>query len=127
MEALWRGAGAGFSGVGGVGFGYRDRCRRECALFFISRVKENMIYDWIQGVPVDATDARDARSHGVVADRRICTREGNLLRSVRHPDPVGGESYEFLADVMDLLAGAGPGDSGVCLGVTPACPRPLPP
>ena len=86
----------------GIDFGYWDRCRRECALFFISRVKENMIYDWIQDVPVDATDARN---HGVCADRRISTREGHLLRIVRHTDPVGGESYEFLTNVMDLPAG----------------------
>ena len=108
----------------GIDFGYWDRCRRECALFFISRVKENMVYDWIQDVPVDATDARN---HGVCADSRICTREGHLLRIVRHTDPVGGESYEFLADVMDLLGGAGPRDGGVCLGATAACPRRLPP
>ena len=41
----------------------------------------------------------------MVADRRICTREGHLLRIVRHTDPVGGESYEFLTHVMDLPAG----------------------
>ena len=111
----------------GIDFGYWDRCRRECALFFISRVKENMVYDWIQDVPVDGTDARDARNHGVVADRRVRLREGHLLRIVRHTDPVGGESYEFLADVMDLLGGAGPRDGGVCLGATAACPRRLPP
>jgi len=86
----------------GIDFGYWDRCRRECALFFISRVKENMVYDWIEDKPVDATDARN---HGVVADSRICTREGHLLRIVRHTDPVGGESYEFLTNVMDLPAG----------------------
>jgi IS4 transposase len=41
----------------------------------------------------------------LVADRRVRIREGHLLRIVCHTDPVGGESYEFLTNVMDLPAG----------------------
>ena len=65
-------------------------------------MKENRVYDWIQDAPVDATDPRN---HGGVADRRICTRQGHLLRIVRHTDSVGGESREFLTHVTDLPAG----------------------
>jgi hypothetical protein len=49
----------------GIDFAYWKRCRQECAVYFLSRVKENMVYDWIESVEWDRTDARN---HGVTED-----------------------------------------------------------
>lgn len=86
----------------GIDFAYWKRCRQECAVYFISRVKENMVYDWLESVPWDETDARN---HGVTADRRIMTREGHLMRIIAYTDPQTGEQYEFLTNEPDLPAG----------------------
>jgi hypothetical protein len=83
----------------GIDFGYWKRCRKECALYFISRVKENMVFDWIESTPWDQADARN---HGVTEDRRVRTREGHLLRIVYYTDPQTGEKYEFLTNQLDL-------------------------
>lgn len=86
----------------GIDFGYWKRCRQECAVYFISRVKENMVFDWIESVPWDQSDARN---HGVTEDRRVRTREGQLLRIVYYTDPQTGEKYEFLTNELDLPVG----------------------
>jgi hypothetical protein len=86
----------------GIDFGYWKRCRQECAVYFLSRVKENMVFDWIASVPWDRSDPRN---HGVTEDRRVLTREGHLLRIVYYTDPQTGEKYEFLTNELDLPAG----------------------
>src|SRR5512133_3012930 len=86
----------------GIDFGYWKRCRQECALYFISRVKENMVFDWLESVPVDSSDPRN---HVVTEDRRVRTRDGHLLRLVYYTDPQTGEEYEFLTNELDLPAG----------------------
>jgi hypothetical protein len=47
----------------GIGFDYWKRCRQECTVYFISRVKENMVFDWIESV---LWDQSDACNHGVI-------------------------------------------------------------
>jgi hypothetical protein len=86
----------------GIDFGFWKRCRQECAVYFLSRVKENMVFDWLESVPWDRSDARN---HGVAEDRRVRSREGHLLRVVCYTDPQTGEEYEFLTNEMDLPAG----------------------
>jgi len=86
----------------GIDFDYWQRCRQECAVYFLSRVKANMVYDWIESVEWDRSDARN---HGVTEDRRVMTREGHLLRIVAYTDPRDGKSYEFLTNEMDLPPG----------------------
>jgi hypothetical protein len=86
----------------GIDVAYWKRCQRECAVYFISLVKENMVYDWLEDRPVDATDPRQ---RGVTADRLIMTREGQALRIICYTDPSTGQSYEFLTKEMDLPAG----------------------
>lgn len=86
----------------GIDFGYWKRCRQECAVYFLSRVKENMVYDWIESVDWNRSDVRN---HGVTDDRRVMTREGQLLRIVCYTDPRDGQSYEFLTNLMDLPPG----------------------
>jgi hypothetical protein len=86
----------------GIDFDYWKRCRQECAVYFLSRVKENMVYDWLESAPWDRTDARN---HGVTDDRRVMTRDGHRLRIVCYTDPATGEAYEFLTNAMDLPPG----------------------
>jgi hypothetical protein len=86
----------------GIDFGYWNRCRRECAVYFLSRVKENMVFDWIASIPWDRSDPRN---HGLTEDQRVLTREGHLLRIVSYTDPQTGETYEFLTNELDLPPG----------------------
>jgi hypothetical protein len=86
----------------GIDFHYWKRCRHECAVYFLSRVKDNMVYEWKSSRLWDRTDGRN---HGVTDDRRVVTREGQLLRIVCYTDPVSGERFEFLTNAMDLPPG----------------------
>lgn len=86
----------------GIDFGYWKRCRHECAVYFLSRVKEDMVYDWLESLEWDRSDACN---HGVIEDRRVMTREGQRLRIVCYTDPRTGQSYEFLTNEMDLPPG----------------------
>ncbi|MGH7928641.1 MAG: transposase [Candidatus Binatia bacterium] len=86
----------------GIDFDYWDRCRRECAAYFISRVKENMIFEWIEDY---AWDKSDARNHGVIVDSKVRSREGHVLRLIMYQDPLSGKVYEFLTNEPDLPPG----------------------
>lgn len=86
----------------GIDLGYWKRCRQECALYFISRVKENMVFDWLESVAVDHSDPRNG---GVTEDRRVTSRDGHLLRIIFYTDPQTGEKYEFLTNEPDLPPG----------------------
>ena len=86
----------------GIDFDYWQRCRKECAVYFLSRVKENMVYEWVSS---GLWDRGDTRNRGVTGDRRVVTREGHLLRIVGYTDPVSGECFEFLTNVMELPPG----------------------
>ena len=85
-----------------IDFHFWKRCRQECAVYFISRAKENMVYDLLDRVEWDRSDARH---HGVTEDRRVMTREGHPMRIVCYTDPRTGQSYEFLTNEMDLPPG----------------------
>jgi len=86
----------------GIDFTFWKRCRQECAVYFLSRVKEGMVYDWIES---RVLDRRDTRNRGVSEDRVIVTREGHRMRIVCYTDPASGQSYEFLTNELDLPAG----------------------
>lgn len=86
----------------GIDFDFWKRCRQECAVYFLSRVKEGMVYDWLDDRPFDP---QDPRHRGVTADRLVVTREGHRMRIIGYTDPVSGEAYEFLTNEMDLPAG----------------------
>jgi len=62
-----------------IDFDYWKRCRHECAVYLLSRVKENMVYAWTSS---RLWNRADPRNHGVTADRRVTTREGHALRIV---------------------------------------------
>jgi hypothetical protein len=86
----------------GIDFDYWDRCRRECAVYFISRVKENMVFAWIQDGPWDKSDARNP---GVMVDCQVRSRAGHELRLIIYQDPLSGKVYEFLTNEPDLPPG----------------------
>lgn len=86
----------------GIDFDYWDRCRRECAVYFISRVKEKMVFSWVSDCPWDAADARN---RGVLLDCKVQTREGNRLRLIIYQDGLTGNVYQFLTSEPDLPPG----------------------
>lgn len=86
----------------GIDFNYWDRCRRECAVYFISRVKEKMVFEWIEDY---AWDQSDSRNRGVIADCKVRSREGHSLRLTIYQDAATGKVYEFLTNEPDLPPG----------------------
>lgn len=86
----------------GIDFDYWDRCRRECAVYFISRVKENMVFEWMED---GSWDRSDARNQGVLVDCKVRSREGHLLRLIIYQDALSGKVYEFLTNEPDLPPG----------------------
>ena len=86
----------------GIDFDYWDRCRRESAVYFLSRVKENMTFEWVQDHDWDKTDARN---RGVLEDCKVLSREGHGLRLVLYQDALSGEVYVFLTNEPDLPPG----------------------
>ncbi len=85
----------------GIDFAFWKRCRVEKAVYFLSRAKEGMVYDWIEDRPVDPNDSRN---QGLQSDRLIALREGGLMRLIRYIEPDQGKTYEFLTNEMDLPA-----------------------
>ena len=86
----------------GIDFDYWKRCRQECAVYFLSRVKENMVLAW--EVSRD-WDRADPRNHGVMEDMLVRTRTGHPLRMICYIDPISGKAFEFLTNEMDLPPG----------------------
>lgn len=86
----------------GIDFRYWKRCRQECAVYFISRVKEKMVFEW---VGQRSWDGSDQRNYGVSADYFVKTREGIPMRVIYYIDPLTAQTYEFLTNEMDLPPG----------------------
>lgn len=86
----------------GIDFQFWKRCRQESAVYFLSLVKEDMVYDWLSDRD---WDREDPRNRGVQSDRRVMTREGVALRIVGYLNPVDGECFEFLTNEPDLPPG----------------------
>jgi hypothetical protein len=86
----------------GIDLDYWKRCRQECALYFLSRPKENMIFEWVEDRPWDRSDARNL---GVLSDRTVRSRQGHPLRLVLYQDALSGQVYEFLTNEPDLPPG----------------------
>ena len=86
----------------GIDFAYWKRCRQECAVYFLSRVKENMVLGWEQS---NDWDRADSRNRGVREDFLVRTRDGHFLRMICYIDPVSKKPFEFLTNEMDLPPG----------------------
>jgi hypothetical protein len=85
----------------GIDFDFWKRCRVERAVYFLSRAKEGMAYDWIED---RSLDPNDDRNQGVASDRLIKLRDGQLMRLIAYIEPQKGKSYAFLTNVMDAPA-----------------------
>jgi hypothetical protein len=86
----------------GIDFDYWDRCRRECAVYFLSRVKDNMVLEWTADCDWDTSDARN---RGIFLDCKVRSRSGHVLRLIMHRDGVSGAVYQFLTNEPDLPPG----------------------
>ena len=85
-----------------IDFGYWKRCRQECAVYFLSRVKENLVLEWMEDLPWKGADERNA---GIIHDCKVKSREGHVLRLIMYQDPQTGTVYQFLTNEMDLPPG----------------------
>ena len=86
----------------GIDLAFWNRCRREKAVYFLSRLKENMVYEWIESRPLDPKDPHNA---GVQSDRRVRMASGDEMRVIHYIEPALGKSYEFLTNDLSLPAG----------------------
>lgn len=86
----------------GIDFRFWKRCRQECAVYFLSRVKERMVFSTLSEREVCR---RDPRNRGVVADRKVRSLEGHELRIVVYREPGTGNKYQFLTNEPDLPPG----------------------
>lgn len=86
----------------GIDFKYWNRCRRESAVYFLSRMKSNMVFEWVEDTQWDRSDPRNA---GVLFDQQVHSREGHLLRLIEYLNPETGEVLVFLTNEMDLPPG----------------------
>jgi Transposase DDE domain len=83
-------------------FAFWKRCRQECAVYFLSRARENQVLEWVESLD---WDRKDPRNHGVREDMRVLTREGHPLRLICYIDPLTGKAYEFLTNEKDVPPG----------------------
>jgi hypothetical protein len=85
----------------GIDLKFWKRCRQECAIYFVSRLKENMTMEWVEDVLLEQ---KDPRNHGVLFDWKVRSRDGQAFRVVTYQEPVKGEVFEFLTNQLDLPA-----------------------
>jgi hypothetical protein len=87
---------------GAIDLHYWQRCRRECAVYFLSRVKAGMVFSLEQS---RAWDASDRRNRGVISDWEVTSRTGHRLRIITYLDAPSAQLYEFLTNEPDLAPG----------------------
>lgn len=86
----------------GIDFAFWKRCRHENAVYFLSRTKSNMVFEWADQRPWDAADHRN---RGVLHDQWVVTRQGHRLRLIEYRDPESGKMYQYLTNEPDLAPG----------------------
>lgn len=86
----------------GIDLPYWKRCRQECAVYFLSCLKEGMVFDLLEDRDWERTDPRN---HSVESDQRIRSGAGHLLRLITYTDPLNGLSFQFLTNEADLPPG----------------------
>ena len=85
-----------------IDYAFWNRCRQECALYFLSRVKAGMVFARVCEQEWDRTDPNQ---FGITGDRLVKTKQGYNMRLVDYTDPRTGETYQFLTNEMDLSPG----------------------
>jgi len=86
----------------GIDLAYWKRCRHECAVYFLSRVKEGMVFNREAS---RSWGKSDPRNRGVLSDWQVTSREGQVLRIISYLDRQSGKFYEFLTNEPDLAPG----------------------
>ena len=86
----------------GIDFAFWKRCRHENAVYFLSRTKANMVFEWADEQPWDPADHRN---RGVLHDQWVVSREGHRLRLIEYRDPESGKEYQYLTNEPDLPPG----------------------
>ncbi len=86
----------------GVDLGFWKRCRHENAVYFLSRAKSNMVFEWEDEQPWNLSDPRN---RGVLHDQWVLSREGHRLRLIEYRDPESGREFMFLTNEPDLPPG----------------------
>jgi hypothetical protein len=86
----------------GIDFDFWRRCQKECAVYFLSRVKEGMVFERLFDLPFDKEDPRNA---GIQSDEHVHTTNNHNLRIITYIEPESGEAYEFLTNVTDVPPG----------------------
>jgi len=87
----------------GIDFQQWFHWKNNNAIYFLSRVKENMVLTQALPIPFDREDPLNA---GVIADENVSNQSGTMIRRVRFRSPDTGEVIEFLTN---LGAGIAPG------------------
>ncbi|MDA7657731.1 hypothetical protein N9B57_03710 [Verrucomicrobia bacterium] len=77
-----------------VDFDYCRRCQKACAVYFLSRVKDGMVFEWLYEMDFDLKDPRNA---GVQRDDRVHSKK-NLNLPVDESPPL----CEPLSEQPDL-------------------------
>ena len=85
-----------------IDFDFWKRCRQECAVYFLSRPKEGLVFGWLEERPIDRSDPRNG---GVLEDHVVLTRKELRLRLIRYLEPENGTVYHFLTNEPDLPPG----------------------
>jgi hypothetical protein len=86
----------------GIDFKFWRRCRKETAVYFLSRPKDGMVFELGEELPWDRNDSLNA---GVVEDRHVQSTEGIGMRLITYVEAESGEVFQFLTNVMDLAPG----------------------
>ena len=86
----------------GIDLAFWKRCRHENAVYFLSRTKSNMIFEWADERPWDPADQRN---RGVLHDQWVVSRERHRLRLIEYRDPESGNEYQYLTNEPDLPPG----------------------
>ena len=86
----------------GIDYAFWKRCRQEVAIYFLSRTKSNMVFEWERDLE---WDRGDTRNRGVQHDRWVKSPEGYSLRLIEYEDPETGNKFQFLTNEPDLTPG----------------------
>lgn len=86
----------------GIDLAFWKRCRQETAVYFLSRMKSNMVFEWVEESPWDRSDPRN---RGVLFDQWVLSREGHPLRLIEYREPETGELIIFLTNDKTLPPG----------------------
>ena len=75
----------------GIDYDFWNRCRKETAVYFLSRSKSNLVFTLDQ---VREWERHDTRHRGVLQDQWVTTPQGHRLRLIDYRDPETGREFQ---------------------------------